>query len=297
MVRAAALGPPARRPGRDRGGRPRPRLGGRRPRRGRGRPLGDPGPPLLGALAGVAVTPWRRRSGSSRCWRSDRSRGRRRGTVLAAFAVAFLGAPPLLAHDRAVQRPGLGAGGRPAASRDGRRRLVTLHDIRNFDYRTETDFTPAYYDRTFDLRRLDALDLVTAYWMGPAIAHVFLSFGFGDDHVAVSVEARKERERGLLVGPGLLQAIRADLHRRRRAGPDPGADQLPPGSAGGRLPLPGSRSARERPAPLPRVRPRDQRAARSARGSTTPSPRTAPRRSCCTRASIRGTCRSAGRSC
>jgi hypothetical protein len=74
--------------------------------------------------------------------------------------------------------------------------LVTLHDIRNFDYRTETDFTPAYYDRTFDLRRLDALDLVTSYWMGPAIAHVFLSFGFGDEHVAVSIEARKERSEG-----------------------------------------------------------------------------------------------------
>ena len=29
---------------------------------------------------------------------------------------------------------------------------MTVHNIRNFDYRTETDFTPAYYDRTFDLR-------------------------------------------------------------------------------------------------------------------------------------------------
>jgi hypothetical protein len=74
--------------------------------------------------------------------------------------------------------------------------LVTLHDIRNLDYRTETDFTPAYYDRTFDIRKLDALDVVTSYWMGPAIAHVFVSFGFGDDRVAVSVEARKERGEG-----------------------------------------------------------------------------------------------------
>ena len=32
--------------------------------------------------------------------------------------------------------------------------------------------------------------------MGPAIAHVFLSFGFGDDHIAVSIEARKERNEG-----------------------------------------------------------------------------------------------------
>jgi hypothetical protein len=73
---------------------------------------------------------------------------------------------------------------------------VTVHDVRNFDYRTETDFTPRYDDRTFDLRQLDRVDLVAAYWMGPAIAHVVLTFGFGDDHLAISIEARKERGEG-----------------------------------------------------------------------------------------------------
>ena len=80
------------------------------------------------------------------------------------------------------------------ASIDGER--VTVHNVRNFDYRTETDFTPAYYDKTFDLRQLDSVDLVAVYWMGPAIAHVFLSFGFGGDHLAISIEARKERGEG-----------------------------------------------------------------------------------------------------
>jgi hypothetical protein len=71
---------------------------------------------------------------------------------------------------------------------------VTLRNIRNFDYRSETEFTPAYYDRTFDLRQLDAVDLFAAYWMGPAIAHVFISFGFADGaHVAFSVETRREQ--------------------------------------------------------------------------------------------------------
>jgi Domain of unknown function (DUF4105) len=73
--------------------------------------------------------------------------------------------------------------------------LVTVHNIRNFDYRTETDFTPAYYDRTFDLRRLDRVDLVAVYWMGPAIAHIFLSFGFGDQHLPISIEVRKTRSK------------------------------------------------------------------------------------------------------
>jgi hypothetical protein len=79
----------------------------------------------------------------------------------------------------------------PHATIDGD--LVTVHNIRSFDYRSETDFTPHYYDRTFDLRKLDSVDLVAAYWMGPAIAHLFVTFGFGDDHLAVSIEARKER--------------------------------------------------------------------------------------------------------
>ncbi|HXJ78959.1 MAG TPA: DUF4105 domain-containing protein [Candidatus Methylomirabilis sp.] len=83
--------------------------------------------------------------------------------------------------------------------------LVTVHNIRNFDYRTETDFTPAYYDKTFDLRRLDRVDLVAVYWMGPAIAHLFVSFGFGDDHLAISIEARKDRTREYATLPGFFK--------------------------------------------------------------------------------------------
>ncbi len=83
----------------------------------------------------------------------------------------------------------------PFATFDGD--WVTVHNIRNFDYRSETDFNPAYYDRTFDLRALNSVDLISAYWMGPTIAHVFLSFGFaGGDHLAISIEARKERGEG-----------------------------------------------------------------------------------------------------
>ena len=72
--------------------------------------------------------------------------------------------------------------------------LLTIHNIRNFDYRTETDFTPRYYTKTFDLRQLDSVDVIASYWMGDAIAHVFLSFGFaGKDFLAISIETRRER--------------------------------------------------------------------------------------------------------
>jgi hypothetical protein len=91
----------------------------------------------------------------------------------------------------------------PYATIDGD--LVSVHNIRNFDYRTETDFTPAYYDRTFDLRRLDQVDLLASYWMGPAIAHLFVTFGFGDDHLAISIEVRKDRTRPYATLPGLFR--------------------------------------------------------------------------------------------
>jgi hypothetical protein len=81
----------------------------------------------------------------------------------------------------------------PSATVDGD--LVTLHNIRNIEYRTATDFTPRYYNKTFDLRRLDSADLMSSYWVGgEAIAHLFGSFGFGgQDYVAISAEIRKER--------------------------------------------------------------------------------------------------------
>ena len=72
--------------------------------------------------------------------------------------------------------------------------LVTVHNIRNFDYQSETDYTPAYYDKIFDVSQLTSVDLVAVYWMGPDIAHTFLSFGFdNDDYLAISIETRKEK--------------------------------------------------------------------------------------------------------
>jgi len=70
----------------------------------------------------------------------------------------------------------------------------TFHNVRNFLYRTETDFTPRYYDKTVKLSELSSVDIVASYWMGDAIAHIFVSFGFGDrDHLAVSIETRPEK--------------------------------------------------------------------------------------------------------
>ena len=70
--------------------------------------------------------------------------------------------------------------------------LITLRNVRNFKYLNDKDYTPRWYDKTVDLKQLDGLDLFAIYWMGDAIAHIILSFKFGDDYVAVSIETRKE---------------------------------------------------------------------------------------------------------
>lgn len=83
---------------------------------------------------------------------------------------------------------------------------VMVHNIRNFDYRSETDYTVAYYDKTFDLRKLRSVDIVASYWMGPAIAHVFVSFGFaGDEYLAVSVEVRYAKDQDYSTLKGLFR--------------------------------------------------------------------------------------------
>ena len=71
---------------------------------------------------------------------------------------------------------------------------ITIHNVRNFSYRTESDFDPHWETRVYDLSKLDSADLIAVYWAGKPIAHIMLSFGFaGKDYLAVSIETRKEK--------------------------------------------------------------------------------------------------------
>ena len=71
---------------------------------------------------------------------------------------------------------------------------VVIHNIRNCDYRTETDYDVHYYDRTFDLDQFRTVDLYLVTWGSPDIAHTMVSFGFASgDHVCFSIETRKEK--------------------------------------------------------------------------------------------------------
>lgn len=72
--------------------------------------------------------------------------------------------------------------------------VVTVRDVRKFDWRSEVDFTPRWEARTYRLDQLASVDLITSVWGSPAIAHVLVSFGFSDGQQLVfSAEIRRER--------------------------------------------------------------------------------------------------------
>jgi hypothetical protein len=73
--------------------------------------------------------------------------------------------------------------------------LLTVHGVRNFDYRSERDFTERWEDRTYDLSKIVGVDLFLSYWGSPNIAHTIMSWEFSDgQHLAISIETRKTRD-------------------------------------------------------------------------------------------------------
>ena len=72
--------------------------------------------------------------------------------------------------------------------------ILTFHNVRNFDFRSETDFTARYEDRVYDLSKLRGYDLFLSYWGSPAIAHTIMSWDFeGSPPLAISIETRKKK--------------------------------------------------------------------------------------------------------
>jgi hypothetical protein len=78
------------------------------------------------------------------------------------------------------------------ASFDGSR--ATIENLRNFNYRSESDFDQRWETRTYDLDRIRGVDLFLSFWGPVQIAHTIVSWEFDDgQHLAISIETRKEK--------------------------------------------------------------------------------------------------------
>lgn len=84
---------------------------------------------------------------------------------------------------------------------------VFIKNIRNFSYTSTSDYTPNYYDATFDLDKIKNVYFVVEPFSGyVGAAHTFLSFEFeGDRFVSISVEIRKEKGESFSAVKGVLR--------------------------------------------------------------------------------------------
>ncbi|PIR86806.1 MAG: hypothetical protein COU11_03825 [Candidatus Harrisonbacteria bacterium CG10_big_fil_rev_8_21_14_0_10_49_15] len=86
--------------------------------------------------------------------------------------------------------------------------LVQITNIRNIDYRSTTDYDIRYYDKTYDLSKLESVWYMVEPFAGygAGAAHTLVSFGFeGGDYVAISAEIRKEKGEAFSAVKGLLR--------------------------------------------------------------------------------------------
>lgn len=71
---------------------------------------------------------------------------------------------------------------------------VTLRNVRNFDWRTNSDYTARWETRHYDLERISSVDMIVSYWTIRPIAHMLISFGFdAGEQVVFSVEIRRRK--------------------------------------------------------------------------------------------------------
>jgi hypothetical protein len=136
---------------------------------------------LAGAFAGMVFV--------ASLWLPQRSlRGLvEAGVLWTAVVIWWSSIPPSNARDWLpdVANP-------PTATFDGH--FVTIWNVRNFEYRTETDFTPHWETRTYDLDQVTGLDIFLSKWGSPYIAHTIMSWEFANaPPLAISIETRKER--------------------------------------------------------------------------------------------------------
>lgn len=84
--------------------------------------------------------------------------------------------------------------------------VVTFHNVRDFEYRSATDFTPRWVTRQVKLSSLTGVDIAINYWGSPWMAHPIISFQFSDSPpLAFSIETRKHSDQSYSAIGGLYR--------------------------------------------------------------------------------------------
>ncbi|MGB8892811.1 MAG: DUF4105 domain-containing protein [Pseudolabrys sp.] len=74
---------------------------------------------------------------------------------------------------------------------------VRITGVRDFDYRSQNDFTVRYEERKIQLSHLTNLDFFVSYWSEGLVGHTFLSFIFDNaPPLSISIETRPEAGEG-----------------------------------------------------------------------------------------------------
>lgn len=70
---------------------------------------------------------------------------------------------------------------------------VTVHNVRNFDYSSDSDYKPRWETRRVRLSQVTGIDMFINYWGSPWMAHPIVSFQFADaPPLCFSIETRKK---------------------------------------------------------------------------------------------------------
>lgn len=93
---------------------------------------------------------------------------------------------------------------------EGNRLLID--NVRDFRWRSKTDYDVRWERREYDLSQVQSVDMILSYWMGPAIAHTLVSFGFADGRqLVLSLEIRKEKDESFSALGGFFRKFEAVL--------------------------------------------------------------------------------------
>jgi hypothetical protein len=131
-----------------------------------------------------------------------RSPAKRTGVIFAAFVVVLAWWLMLTPRNDRHWQPDVAETGWAEIKGDE----VTLHNVRNCEYRSETDYTPHWETRTVRLSQLTGIDMAITYWGSPWMAHPIVSFQFADAFpVCFSIETRKEIGEGYSAIAGLYR--------------------------------------------------------------------------------------------